>query len=136
VFPLTESERDHHSVAHLGRSPPRARARAIFCMTTIQNGTSPIFCHTETHPVRSALKMRRWANRAKLEAQALKEAMGAPIRSFPELSLSPVFRRQWPSVYTAIEDGRQDVEWLERYFVEQIPVTGVKRQLDLPVGDN
>ena len=34
------------------------------------------------------------------------------IRSFPELSLSPVFRRQWPSVYAAIEDGRQNLAWL------------------------
>jgi len=48
-----------------------------------------------------------------------------PIRSFPELSLSPLSRRQWPSVYAAIEDGQQDVAWLERYFVQQIPTTGV-----------
>jgi len=27
-------------------------------------------------------------------------------RSFPELSLSPLFRRKWPSVYEALEDGR------------------------------
>lgn len=27
-------------------------------------------------------------------------------RSLPELSLSPVFRRKWPSVYEALEDGR------------------------------
>ena len=52
--------------------------------------------------------------------------LSPPIRSFPELSLSPVFRRQWPSVYTAIEDGGQDVAWLERYFVQQIPATGVQ----------
>ena len=51
--------------------------------------------------------------------------LSPPIRSFPELSLSPVFRRQWPSVYAAIEDGRQDVAWLESHFVQQIPVTGV-----------
>ena len=31
-----------------------------------------------------------------------------PIRSFPELSLSPVFRRLWSSVYDAIERGQQD----------------------------
>ena len=48
-----------------------------------------------------------------------------PIRSFPELSLSPVFRRQWPSVYGAKEDGQQDVAWLESYLVQQIPTTGV-----------
>src|SRR5690348_2453093 len=27
-------------------------------------------------------------------------------RSLPELSLSPAFRRKWPSVYEALEDGR------------------------------
>jgi hypothetical protein len=37
--------------------------------------------------------------------------LSPPVRSFPELSLSPVFRRQWPSVYAAVEDGRQDVRW-------------------------
>ena len=47
------------------------------------------------------------------------------IRSFPELSLSPVSRRQWPSVYAAVEDGGQDVTWLESYAVQQIPVTRV-----------
>jgi hypothetical protein len=46
------------------------------------------------------------------------------IRSFPELSLSPAFRRKWPSVYTAIEDGGQNLAWLEAYFVEQIPRQG------------
>ncbi len=49
-----------------------------------------------------------------------------PIRSFPELSLSPVFRRLWPSAYDAIERGRQDREWLESYFMQQIPSEGVQ----------
>jgi hypothetical protein len=52
--------------------------------------------------------------------------LSPPIRSFPELSLAPVFRREWPSVYAAIEEGAQDREWLEEYFVEQIPRRGVK----------
>jgi hypothetical protein len=52
--------------------------------------------------------------------------LSPPIRSFPELSLSPAFRRQWPSVYAAVEDGSQDVAWLERYFVQHIPTTGVQ----------
>ncbi len=47
--------------------------------------------------------------------------VGAAIRSFPELSLLPVFRRKWPSAYTAIEDGGQDWEWLEGYFMQQLP---------------
>lgn len=46
------------------------------------------------------------------------------IWSFPELSLSPVFRRQWPSAYAALEDGTQDQEWLEACFLEQVPATG------------
>jgi hypothetical protein len=48
----------------------------------------------------------------------------APIHSFPELSRSPVFRRQWYSVYTAIEDGRQDQEKLEHYLAQLLPKTG------------
>jgi len=32
--------------------------------------------------------------------------------SFPELSLSPCFERQWPSLYEAFEDGRIDHEAL------------------------
>jgi hypothetical protein len=34
--------------------------------------------------------------------------LGRPIRSFPELSLLPTFRRQWHSSYAAIERGSQD----------------------------
>jgi len=50
--------------------------------------------------------------------------VGAAIRSYPELSLLPVFRRKWPSVYTAIEDGEQDWEWLESYLIQQLPRRG------------
>jgi hypothetical protein len=50
--------------------------------------------------------------------------VGQPIRSFPELSLLPVFRRQWPSIYTAIEDGGQERDWLENYFIQQVPCQG------------
>jgi hypothetical protein len=38
------------------------------------------------------------------------------LRSFPELSLSRFFRRQWPSVYAAIERGRQARNWLTKYL--------------------
>ncbi len=44
---------------------------------------------------------------------------GRPIRSFPELSLLPTFRRQWHSSYAAIERGGQDWEWLEGFFIQQ-----------------
>ncbi len=37
--------------------------------------------------------------------------------SFPELSLSPCFQRQWPSLYEAFEDGRIDHEALRQVKV-------------------
>ena len=52
--------------------------------------------------------------------------LGRPIRSFPELSLLPIFRRQWHSSYAAIERGGQDQQWLERHFIRQIPTQGLK----------
>ena len=50
--------------------------------------------------------------------------LSAPIHTFPELSCSPVFRRQWHSAYAAVEDGQQDREWLERYLAQQLPADG------------
>jgi hypothetical protein len=50
--------------------------------------------------------------------------LSPPIRSFPELSLSPAFRRQWPSAYAAIEEGEQDGEWLEGYLMQLVPGEG------------
>lgn len=45
---------------------------------------------------------------------------------FAELSLSPVFRRRWSSVYRAIEDGQQSAHWLRQCFVQQVPRQGVQ----------
>ena len=42
-------------------------------------------------------------------------------RSFAELSTSAAFRRRWPSVYAAIQEGRQDRAWLEDQFVQLLP---------------
>jgi hypothetical protein len=39
-------------------------------------------------------------------------------QSLPELSLSPFFERQWPSVYEALEDGRINVEQLRTLWVQ------------------
>jgi hypothetical protein len=50
--------------------------------------------------------------------------LSPPIRSFPELSLSQAFRRQWHSAYAAIEEGDQNRKWLEHYFIQQIPAKG------------
>lgn len=66
-----------------------------------------------------------WAKDAQFELiDAL--LLSPAIRSYPELSLSPVFRRKWPSVYTAVEEGAHNTEWLESYFIEQIPTEGVQ----------
>src|SRR5438876_8512053 len=39
-------------------------------------------------------------------------------QSLPELSLSPFFERQWPSVYEALEDGRINVEQVRALWVK------------------
>src|SRR5437016_9461846 len=41
-------------------------------------------------------------------------------QSLPELSLSPFFERQWPSVYEALEDGRINVEQLRAIWVRTL----------------
>jgi hypothetical protein len=50
--------------------------------------------------------------------------LSPPIQSFPQLSLNPVFRRRWPSLYAALMEGRQNVEWLEHYLSHQVPWEG------------
>jgi hypothetical protein len=47
--------------------------------------------------------------------------LSGSITTFPALSQSPVFRRGWPSAYTAIERGEQDTEWLRRHLSQQVP---------------
>jgi hypothetical protein len=43
------------------------------------------------------------------------------LLSFPELSGAPVFRRQWPSVYEALQDGPLDRDPLLNHCVEILP---------------
>ncbi len=45
------------------------------------------------------------------------------VYSFVELSCSPVFRRQWCSIYEAIEDGNPPREELMRLYLKQLPPT-------------
>lgn len=47
-------------------------------------------------------------------------------RCFAELSLSPVFRRGWPSAYGAIEAGAQQLQRLAQVFIRQVPRQGVE----------
>ena len=48
------------------------------------------------------------------------------VPSFPWLSTAGCFRREWPSLYDAIEEGRQDVAGLEQFLVGQVPATGLQ----------
>ena len=43
------------------------------------------------------------------------------LSSFPELSSVPVFRRQWPSLYEGLEDGKVDQAKLLETLIEQLP---------------
>jgi hypothetical protein len=43
------------------------------------------------------------------------------VYSFAELSLSPVFRRKWPSLYEAIEDCRPQRRELMKLYIGQMP---------------
>ncbi|PDV98450.1 hypothetical protein [Candidatus Chloroploca asiatica] len=47
-----------------------------------------------------------------------------------ELALSPAFRRRWPRLYEALEDGRMDQAALRQTFVDAMPTPpGGKRLL-------
>lgn len=54
------------------------------------------------------------------------------LPSFPELSCAPVFRRQWPSVYEALQDGELDREQMLKHCVEVLPAS----RRPLLVGDH
>ncbi len=45
------------------------------------------------------------------------------VYSFAELSLSPVFRRKWPSLYEAIDDCRPNRHKLMKLYLAKIPTT-------------
>src|SRR2546421_966724 len=53
--------------------------------------------------------------------------------SFPELSLSPLFPRRWPSLYEAFEDGKIDGEKLRQVFVQFAPLPGTGQYVFLGV---
>jgi hypothetical protein len=47
--------------------------------------------------------------------------LSGAVPSFVALSLCPVFRRKWPSLYEAIQDGRPNRAGLLRLYTEQMP---------------
>lgn len=46
------------------------------------------------------------------------------VKSFVELSLSPVFRRRWSSIYEGLEDSKPPRQELMQSYIKQIPHTG------------
>ena len=48
------------------------------------------------------------------------------VRSFAELSLSPLYRRKWSSAYAAIENGQQDRDYLTLLFIHHLPRESVQ----------
>ena len=52
-------------------------------------------------------------------------------RSFVELSQAPSFRRAWPSLYEALEDGQIDRTALIRLFIDMLPLRLVGTRLVL-----
>ncbi|TMC18049.1 MAG: transposase, partial [Chloroflexi bacterium] len=54
-------------------------------------------------------------------------------RSFPELSLSPFFARQWHSLYEAFEDGKIDPKRLQKVFLKYLPAPSAGKRLILGV---
>lgn len=55
--------------------------------------------------------------------------------SLAELSLSPVFRRKWPSLYEAIDDCRPKTNKLMQLYLNQIPTPEPEQRIIL-VGDH
>ena len=45
--------------------------------------------------------------------------------SLADLSLSPVFRRKWPSIYEALQDSRPQRQKLMQLYIKQMPRGGV-----------
>ena len=45
------------------------------------------------------------------------------VYSFVELSVSPVFRRRWSSIYEALEDGNPPRKELMKLYIKQLPQT-------------
>jgi hypothetical protein len=85
-----------------------------------------------TEQFNNIIEFRQWvyeqALRTERDAQfELVDALllSPPVDSYPAWSQSPAFRRTWPSVYTAIERGQQDTEWLRGYLSRQVPSSQV-----------
>lgn len=54
-------------------------------------------------------------------------------KSFPELSLSPFFRRKWSSLYEALQDGKINEKMLQDTFIKYLPRPGEGKRLILGI---
>ncbi|MFO3796523.1 MAG: transposase, partial [Anaerolineales bacterium] len=50
---------------------------------------------------------------------------GGTVSSFAYLSQKAHFRRRWPSLYAAVEDGKVDIQALRDLLVRQVPQEGI-----------
>ena len=57
------------------------------------------------------------------------------VYSFAELSLSPVFRRKWPSLYEALDDCRPNRHKLMKLYLQEIPTNQPSQRVIL-AGDH
>jgi hypothetical protein len=48
------------------------------------------------------------------------------VPSWPWLATAGCFRRKWPSLYDALEAGRQEGTWLQAYLARQVPTVGLQ----------
>jgi hypothetical protein len=80
---------------------------------------------TNFHAMRQAFYQHLFTRRRDAQFELLDALLLSPqARSLPELSLSPLFRRTWASVYAALEDGHQDAAWWRTWRVAQLPPQG------------
>jgi hypothetical protein len=80
---------------------------------------------TNFNATRQALYQHLFTRRRDAQFELLDALLLSPqARSLPELSLSPLFRRTWASVYAALEDGQQDAAWWRAWRVAQLPQQG------------
>jgi hypothetical protein len=86
--------------------------------------------HSTNQQVNKIIEFRQaiYQNAFRQEGEAQFELLDAltasgAILSFPELSLSPFFRREWGSAYAALERGQQAPDWLHHYLSQQIEPT-------------
>jgi len=54
-------------------------------------------------------------------------------QSFPELTLSPFFQRQWHSLYEAFQDGKMDALMLQKIFIKYLPAPSPGKRLVLGI---